>query len=185
MLATVQNPATALDAGMVGWLHSYARSNFWRVSSWYDYEDLVQDGFLCYAICLEKYALVVKEKEHFMALLKRTYWNHVTDLSVRRTRLNETPACDLAVDDDGSYFENLVGGKPDDVSFAAIIRDAPNDVAAVLKIIITDVGLATLRKSYRRKDGTRETLNERLCKLVGFDPDVIDLSHRVRMYLSA
>ena len=43
------------DAGVRGWIVKTAYKHYWRVSSYYEFDDLVQDGYLCYAKCLRTF----------------------------------------------------------------------------------------------------------------------------------
>lgn len=65
------------------WLVKVARSQFWRVAPWYELDDLIQDGFLCYAKVLRKYPRI-HNPAHLGKLFQVTYQNHIHTLANRR-----------------------------------------------------------------------------------------------------
>lgn len=44
-----------LPAQVVRWIRSHSAKNYWRVTGWYELDDLIQDGLLKAYQCLEKY----------------------------------------------------------------------------------------------------------------------------------
>src|SRR5262249_22978151 len=83
--------AGSLERNITGWVFKYAKKNFWRVESYYELDDLVQDGFMIYCAVREHYSDIT-DKPHLMALFKRAFSNHIHDLSTKRTRKHEMPA---------------------------------------------------------------------------------------------
>jgi hypothetical protein len=74
-----------------------------------------------------------------------------------------------------------------DHAFFMVLRwqRAPREVKTVLKYLHSDIGQRTWRAPYKvRKDGTRQTLNDRLCRLVGLNPDEVDLPVTVQNFLT-
>src|SRR5690554_2636340 len=95
------------DAGLKRWIRATAYKNYWRVSHWYDLEDLIQDGYMAYCTCAEHYGHLVRKRKpsaedrrNFMALVKRTFENHIHDLATKRTVTQELPISMLQNDDD-------------------------------------------------------------------------------------
>lgn len=74
-----------LDQGARQWIYKTACKNLWRVSTFYELDDLIQDGFMCFALCREKYSQRVENSKHFMSLLQTVFRNHITDLSNDRS----------------------------------------------------------------------------------------------------
>ena len=177
------------DKGLKGWMVRYARANMWRVPAYYTLEDLIQDGYVQFYRCCHRYGAT--EPRHFMALFKRCYSNHITDLANERTATKaETSLSDLGVVDDTAFYERAAG--QDDLSaIATLLVGAPKEVVDVLRMFTTDAARA-LREPYdqggRRKRGqvhARETTNERWCRLLGYDPNEVDLPDLVRSFLTA
>lgn len=172
------------DEGVTGWIYNQAKKHYWRVSSWYDYEDLVQDGILWFFICRDTYPEVAN-LEHFMALFKRCYSNHITDLAYHRTRLTETPVSTI-IDEahESAFLDGILGKEYPVAELLSQLVHAPREIKQVFELLLTDTGLAKLAEPYQRVDGIRETTNERLCRFLGYDPDRIDVLGRVRAYLA-
>lgn len=166
-----------MDAGARRWLYLTARKNYWRVSQWCEIKDLVQDGHWHWSRIIHKYEVIpgrIRSRRHLMGLFKITYTNHLHDLSKRKSRLSEVS------------FEELPPSIVARMQYSAaqdLIGLAPPLVKLAFVAIMSDDGSRRLRSHYRVKEGARETLNERLCRLTGLDPRVIDLPGEMKKYL--
>lgn len=152
-----------LDEGMRNWIIAYAKANLWRVPNWYQWEDLIQEGFLCYCKCCLKYKNI--SKKHFMALVQRTFVNRVTDLSRKKTVRK-----DESVEDPTSAVF-LSRGEPQDTTLMVLLNQMPAEIKSMLLRFVS--GKAPRRKRYR--DRRRETNNEYLCKTAGLDPKFVNI----------
>lgn len=182
-----------MDDGARGWLIKTANANFWRVSKWYELDDLIQDGYLCYYKVKSKYPTAT-DAPHQMALFKVTYINFIHDLATSRTRaVVEVLDTDLGGQGDdgpeGSILANTIecplGGLAE---FAAFASKAPQRVREVLKLFASNDGFPALRSAYRhrRVAGShlvRETTNERLCRILGYDSNAVNLIAELRAFL--
>ncbi len=162
-----------MDEGARKWLIKTARKNHWRVMRWYDLEDLISDGLMCWQIVVRRYTRV-RERKHIMALFQRTYINHIHRLANKRTR---------------QAMELVTDRLPDEVSCpdAELLQfacTAPADVRALLFAII-DRPEILARPHRRRLDGRRETTNSWLCALAGLDPDKHNVDSQLRALLKA
>lgn len=163
-----------MDDGAKGWLIKTARQNFWRVSSWYDLEDLIQEGFECWAYVLQRYPTAV-DRPHVMRLFQLTYRSRIEDIAKKRTRdrelIAELPYRCSELDDEIA-------------TLATLISQAPDIVKAFLLILSSERGRRRLRSEYRvERDGTRETFNERLRRLTNC-PKNVDLVSVLQQYFS-
>lgn len=190
---------TDMDRGARGWLIVVAADNFWRVASWYELSDLIQDGYVVWARVVKRYEVDagrVRSRGHLMRLFKTAYLNHIHDLSKRRTRgIAEWLASDVLVrhahvsrasayfgQDIGDDVWDALGCSCDAAELAGFIAEAPETIRRVLLGLIASEGRA-LRSLYRvAADGTRDTLNGRLCRIAGIDEEV-DLIGALRAYL--
>lgn len=157
---------------MKGWIVNTARRNLWRVYGWYDLDDLIQDGFICYCMCLERYSHV-KEKRHLMALVKVTYINHIHRLARKKRKRPE-----ILVPADSPVFDGLV---PEDASFITLLGQLPEELRQLIDILLKD---ACKLPRLVGVDGVRETTNQYLCRLVGLDATVVDLLSVFREHLA-
>ena len=176
-----------LDKGMRGWLVTMARKNYWRVAAWMDLDDLIAEGFLAYAICRAKYDDRVANKRHFMALVQITFINQITDLANDRTAQPEIAASQLGNPDDpeGDPFESWLGGMDGDQELCALLSTAPIEIRRLLQLAGSPEWADIMSKPLRRRPGGgRETIYERLSRLVGLPEGGLDIQERVRRLLA-
>lgn len=183
-----------LDKGLRGWIVNTAKRNHWRVAAWYDLEDLIQDGYVCYAKCNQRYGHV-RDQAHFMALVKTTYIHHITDLANNRTNCLETlvdtsHARRKAVsknyrlneyEDANDMLSRLAGGVHPDAEFVAMLHSLPKELKLLLTCLLND---AKYHPYIRGKDGTFETNNEFFCRLIGADPMKVNLESMFRAHFN-
>lgn len=166
---------TNMDQGVRGWIFKTARQNMWRVSSHIDLADLMQDGFLVWHRVSVKYPNVTNQK-HRMGLFKTAFTNHIHDLSKKKSRLEVFREADLAVP-----METICEGEDpnSDLDFAFIVQQLPSSLKRLLQRAIES------DSPYRlRLDHTRETTNERLCRLAGLDPSKRNIQTAILEYLA-
>ena len=152
-----------MDKTAEKWLTSYAYKNLWRVTGLsYDLDDLIQDGQMCAAKIKQRYPKVT-EPRHFMALLQITFCNHVTNLAKARSRyrnMRDILAVDAALPD---------AEVCSDAALLTLCAEAPEQIGRAIRGLVQADG-KQLRARYRvRSNGTRETVNERLCRLAGIE----------------
>lgn len=144
-----------MDRGALKWLTKTARQNLWRVQSWCDLDDLIQDGHLCWHRIITRYPDAV-EPAHRMRLFQTTYLRYLHTLSRRTVRhpLIESEQAEICPD----------------AETAKIIVELPLTVRQVLAALEANSGVFS--RPYRcRLDGTRETLYERLARAMRVDDD--------------
>ena len=190
-----------MDFGARHWLVKTARANYWRVSSWVELDDLIQDGYVLWFRLIEHYDEVT-ELKHMMSLFQRSYTNYLHDLSKFRTRDVVTIEANLRVNlekriDRGAVPElqpdevaNELEASNGDYALTTELETMmdlgvpPTEVAAFFELFQSEEGLRRLRARYRRrKGGVRETFNQRLCRLLGFDATEVDVVGSLRSYI--
>lgn len=171
-----------LDKGLKGWIVNYARQNYWRVASYYELEDLIQDGYVCYCKCNERYGHV-RDQAHFMALVKTTFFRHIIDLSNNRTESIEITLVEPEA------LATLAPSTPSEGEFACLLRQLPSELAELLRALMDDAkSIPYLRETdARTPDGRfrkceRESRNEWLCRLIGADPKTINMEELFHAY---
>jgi hypothetical protein len=193
------------DAGLQGWIKNTARREHWRMAKWYELSDLIQDGFLCYCKCRDKYTRGPPEpgfqalntehptdaqRRHFMNLVQRAYFNHIMTLSSRFAAASEEPVSQLATgDDEVATLESLLPPQSEEASLLMALKQAPAEISDAIRRLINDGldGGEYLRSRLRERDGRvtrgrralRETTSAYLARVLG-DPD---LSKRTMAYL--
>ena len=160
-----------MDAGARRWLLSAAQQNLWRIASWYDFDDLVQDGMLLYYHVCERYPEAT-DPRHIMRLFQRTFLNHCHNLS-RKQRVKME-----VVDTD--FVQHHCTAHDHFADLLLWLAEAPDEVRRLLQALIRD---GWKMDGPYAPSGRRETTNERLCALVGADHNSVNLHRVLRSYL--
>lgn len=177
-----------LDAGMRGLIVNMATRNYWRVAAWYDLEDLIQDGYLCYAKVRHAYRKKIRAGEirqaHFTALFKTTFHRHIIDLSNDKRESKEVCVSQIASpDSDGSTeLETLLGSVEGEQTAMVLLRSMPTELRQLWRFLRSQDGRDKLRQPRRKEGGVRETTNEHLCRLLGMDPEIVNLEDMARQH---
>ena len=186
-MLTARQDDPFMDQGLQAWILKTAKKHYWRVAHWMDLDDLIQDGFLCYARVRARYPEMVRpplrpgQRAKFMSLFKRVYLNELHDKANDRTRgVSEVGLADVRRHDpncppDELYLEALLGEQPEEGTLAVLIAQAPPEVRDFLAGLETEEGQRAFRARLRRHSGHKQTLNERFCYIAGCDPRQIDL----------
>lgn len=147
------------------WITTTAKENFWRVASYYDLEDLVQDGYLVYFRIHKIYPQA--EPAQLLRLFQRSYINHIHNLAKRARRIEITvleeqdhPLCE---------FSELI----------RTIMEAPETIRKIL----TSLACKPYREHRIRADRTRQTTSELMCQLAGI-PSTTNAHAAVVNYLT-
>lgn len=155
------------DAILHNWLEAFARRERWRVAGWYGVADLVQDGYICYCKCRDKYTLGPPEpghqdlntdvpndaqRRHFMALVQRAFFNHLMTLSTNYPIAMEEPVSCAPSDDSALLLEGLMPPAPEETTILMALANAPVEIGAAIGKLINDgvEGEAYLRSRLRR-----------------------------------
>ena len=164
---------------MRGWIVNYARKHYWRVASpAFDLEDLVQEGYICYCRCLEKYGHEI-EQRHLMALVKRTFANRVNDLSSvgsKNKSVRSTALSDLARDDGEVSVEEIAGVEPEEATFRVLLSQLPRELKELVQTLLSDA------KGLEFERQPREPMNAWLCRLAGLPSRRYDVEGTLRRH---
>lgn len=182
-----------LDQGMRGFIVNTAKREYWRVAGLCDLDDLIQDGYFCYAKCYARYIrprpdLPGSEDNvrWFQALVKTTFARHIHDLATKRRGGREYPASALVAEgEDGTtdIFEKLLPPQPELGSFMTLLSEIPAELAQLVKVLASD-GAQALGFERRRQGRRliRETTNEYYCRILGVDPNERNLVEEIKSY---
>jgi hypothetical protein len=151
-----------LDAGLRGWLVNAVHKHHWKVASWFDFDDLLQEGYLCFAKCRARFEPMHPEFEahdedrrRFMAYFQMAFNNRITDLQQNpRSKLQEIGYAQLSdTQAEGIEAWTESAAELSDASLATLLANAPAEIADMLKQILLD-GVADvpyLRTRLRKK----------------------------------
>lgn len=151
-----------------GWTVNYTHSQFWRVESMMEWADVMQEAYIVFMRVSAKYP-TTDTPQHFMALYKRAWANHITDLSNEATQLRRLVSSSHADDDDVRGLPEPIGEIDNDGLLGRKLAQAPEEVRKVLTLMLTapqeilDVLLADWRgQDARRRDGGGAKINAAL-----------------------
>jgi len=207
---TEQGKDPYLDAGMRGFIVNTAKREFWRVASWYELEDLIQDGYLCYYKCRNRYTqLSVKnhptkgDKKWMLCLVRTTYLNHIRHtLAGKMLHGCEMVISQMGVEDLGldDVWAGIAPPQSEEATLAVMLAQAPSEIKQLICLLVGDgseaLGFSRSRNRISRtasgkvlrvrrgRRQLRETTNEYYCRLMGLDPGRYDLLGLVRGYFS-
>ena len=171
-----------MDKGARLWLLKYARKNYWRVAAWIDLEDLIQDGFAAYYETLMRYP-TAKDAAHIMRLFQLVFRSKIEDLVRAHKKQIDSARSDIIENVDSSPTLSTI--LPDFSNFHALLVKAPQQIKDALNMLNSEHGRQELIKPFvRQENGRRETLNERWCSLLGYDPKQVDVVTMLRSYFS-
>jgi hypothetical protein len=164
-----------MDLGVRGWMFKTCKENFWRVSGFYEFNDLVQDGFLCYARLVKRYP-DVKDAPHMMRLFQTSFKNHIHDIAKKRTRIAQV----MLESDVGTSIEVIVDGREHSLpETSVLLAKMPPVLRDVLKAFASE----KLRGVKRHRLNHRETTNEFVCRMIGANPEMGEVVKALHQYL--
>lgn len=184
-------PWTPMFSEVEGAAVNLCRRNLWRVSPLYDFEDLMQEARLKFLQLQIKYPRVV-EAPHFMSLFYISFVNHLHRLASQRHRdamghtagvWNQGRAMEHFDDGDEDTLASLADPRPYAVAeecFDARVMQASAMIRALVERVNASVRKITRR---RRATGARESTNTFLCRLVGLDPDHVDMRRELDLFV--
>jgi hypothetical protein len=158
---------------------------------------LVQEGYVCYYKCRARYRELTDklnpttdDKKHFMSLVQTAFSRRIIDLAHDKTKGGGWAAASL----EGLVEEQLV---PMDALAPAelpagpailALRHLPSELKELISVLSSDT-TAVVRCLRNQPRGfgrrrLRETTNDMLCRLIGKDPNTVDLAGQLASYLS-
>lgn len=176
------------------WTKNYIRNNLWRAPRGYEFQDLLQDGYEKFLKCFKKYPEVT-EPQHFMSLYKRAFSNHLHDLSNYASHQTENVAKSSDEEEGDDLIESAVGEYSNDGEIQNLIQNAPEHVRQVLEVLAKPVNESPLEAPRKFRFGTekvpisdgglynRETTNERVCRVLGWDHTEVDAVGLAKSYI--
>lgn len=176
-----------LPRGVTGWVYNHARSNYWRLASWYELDDLIQDGLMIAYKCVAKYGFPGEDLDepHFMRLVQIAFFNHIAQLlRVSRAVDEQTKLADLStVNSETDALERLAEAEyVSEQDYAVLIDELPAHLRRVVMLFMSDEGAKAVRRPLRKRHKNDETMSDRLAKLAGF-PSYLDFETELRAYL--
>lgn len=187
-------PDPYLDAGMHAFIINTAKREYWRVANWCDLDDLIQEGYLCYAKCRAKYRkLSAKnhplqgDRKWMMSLVKTTFIRHIyfnlagKMMHGHERAMSQLVSEDMTIED---AWDRVLPPQPDEMTAILRFTSLPSELKDLISILANDTKdqLRMLRRGPTKRS-SRETSNEFYCRLLGLDPRERDVLGELREYL--
>lgn len=205
-----------LDAGMEGFIRNLASKEYWRVADWYGrdrdcgLEDLIQDGYLCFARCRRRYVEVLgtlppdPAPDHLrmmMHLVKTAFGRYIKFVIAEKMRWGHEEVASQLGDGrpQSDPWESLLPAQPEDASLRTLLLSLPSELQQLVVLLAGDgaevlgfersrlerrvlpSGSVRLQRRGRRR--LRETTNEYYCRLLGLDPVEVDVRGHLESFL--
>lgn len=170
------------DTNAERWLKHYAVRNFWRVAPWLELDDIMQLGYEAYYETRSRYPTATEPK-HIQSLFQLVFRSRLEDVVRCYVKQVDEPDSEKVEESEASFdATGLPWTKSSGLlDIHALLIKAPEKVTKVVDLLVKEPGV--LSKPYEKDDsGRRETLNDRLCVLLGLDPKSVDLVKMTRNY---
>jgi hypothetical protein len=178
---------------VLGWISNHSRKNYWRVASFYEVDDLIQDGIIKAYEVINRYGVPGLEidRPHYMALVKTSFNNHIVDLLRKYTPekvsvVSLQSLCKPTINrmdgmDENEVLEQLLGGEDGDQEENMFVVEMPEYLRKGVQFFLSNPNtFQYLRK--RLQSEKDESLSSKLARMVGF-PEDFNFEEELRSYL--
>lgn len=175
-----------LDEGARGYIVNTAKREFWKMAEWYELDDLIADGYLCYYRCRSRYLPTIQrcepkfagQRKWLMALVKRAFFNHISTLASKRMAVHERAVSQFPkfeVVGANAAWDALLPAQPEEGSFMALLPSAPAELKQLIQLLIQDgADLLKFERKRAKHFLVRETTNEFYNRVLGTqDQDIV------------
>mgnify|MGYP001172787994 CR=1 FL=1 len=148
------------DGPIAGYVVNHLKTNYWKVERSMQREEVLQEAYIIFLYCKQRYAGTVTEPKHFMALFKTAWFRHFTDLAnkdtAQRVCISEWQ---MRKDDDELEQLEVMGETDNAGAMLTLLRQAPREVAMVLNLFLSapaellDLAMTTWREAGKREAG--------------------------------
>jgi hypothetical protein len=161
-----QHQHMAMDDIARRYLLRTAQRQLWRLAPWYELEELISDGVLCWQVIVAKYQPT--SRAHAMRLFQTSFRNHIYKLALKHS---------MQVQE--SYVEFLPELVDPDAELIMRVYQAPQPLRACLLAILARPQL--LARPHRRYlDGRREPTNCWLSRITGISFYGVNVTQQLR-----
>lgn len=164
------------EGTLEGYVKKVIHKDCWKYKKYgYEYEDLLNEAWIVYNNCKEKY--IVNTKAHFVSLYKKSLYTHFTEILIFsdvRNRRNRRRKKHIDLTDN---LENV--SKNDDYNLDLIFDDAPSLIKNVYEILTSKEKMIQLNINPEKK-----ITNQILHKALGIREHSINLIDMLKAYIS-
>ena len=171
-----------MDEASRRWIFKYTNKNYRRVANWIEYEDLIQEGYVAYYEVRRWYPSAT-QPAHIQSLLQLVFRSRIEDIIRKALRKGRPPTTDTLDVVRDAEPASLV--EADTSGLQLLLIQAPKIIKDALEVLTNPATQDALDKPFgRTNNGRKETLNDRLCALLGVDSKNNDVVKQTRMYFS-
>ncbi len=170
---------------MEGYTVRTVNKHLWRFISIMSFEDAYQEAFVKFLEFSEKYAGTVDNPRWFMALYKRGLANLITDLANSANRMRRQVCFSELQEEGEAPYEETLFADPCATNLEFLLDNAPEEIRQVLSLLSSSNSsvLDVVAQSWQQQGKYKETGNQLLCNLLGYDARLVDLVTATRDYL--
>lgn len=150
------------------WTHSFIKKSMWAIGADWEHNDLFQECYVRYLMVVQKYE--IKNQRHGMSLYMTACHNRFCDLRKARPK-QELFLMDFVRWEAGSFSQDPY----DHLEEVEISEELSPPLARLFDRANWDYIKPLCRRCKIRKDETRETTNQMMCRLAGVDDKRFDL----------
>ncbi|MCK5235424.1 MAG: hypothetical protein KAR06_00450 [Deltaproteobacteria bacterium] len=166
------------DSVFENYAKKYIARNLWKYQRMgYEFEDLLQESWIAFDKCLDTYGDSIDEQKHLMSLFKMTLHNLFYDIAKKASAEKKAVV-------EGEILEEVHGGIQGDGLLSIYLKEAPKEVRDVLHIIFSLPRETASHLGLNKKHKKGIMTNQALCKMLGYNPNKINLMKEVENYIS-
>ena len=181
---------------VLGWISNHSRKNYWRVASFYEVDDLIQDGIIKAYEVINRYGVPGLEidRPHYMALVKTSFNNHIVDLLPRKYTSEKVSVVSFAVliskptinrmdgmDENGEFWNSYFRSEDGDQEENMFVVEMPEYLRKGVQFFLSNPN--TFQYFRKRLQSEKdESLSSKLARMVGF-PEDFNFEEELRSYI--
>jgi hypothetical protein len=133
-----------LPSPIVGWVYNFSVTNYWKVSAFYELDDLFQDGLVCAVKCRNRYGGITDP--HLMSLTQTAFSRHLIDLTRRFSAvgdpiyLADLGSDEIAVREKYSHADYPLG------ELARCVSELPDHLYQIFRYLLVNPHLRVKRR---------------------------------------
>lgn len=163
-----------------GYVANHLKKNMWRVAKSMEYQDVMQEAYLCFLQVAKWYEGKIVNAAHFMAIYKKAWHDTFFHLAYSSSKVAKEKSTAPTM------VEKVVTQSYNYGPLLVKINSAPEEIKDVLRILFTAPAevLAVFEQELKMTSQKTCGINKALCKLIGADPNKVNLKTQLMNYLS-
>lgn len=118
-----------------GWVVNHLRTNYWKVGRTMAREDVLQEAYLVFLRCKQKYPKM-DTPQHFMSLFKTSWSRQFINFANADTESRVLTEMPIIRTEDGDVELDVAGERDNDGYLSVLLSQAPAEVLLVLNLFL-------------------------------------------------